>query len=281
VRGSRWWPNTLFAASGQDETDYLRQVAKQGGEVVRSYKAFSYELLQLGPGMRVLAVGCGTGTDLLPLADRVGEAGYITGLDCDADRLLAARDVIGGRRNVRLVVGNAEQMPFGDGEFDRLRADRVLQHIPQLVHVLSEMWRILRPGGIVTLVEPDWQAITLYPASPAGGDDDHLWSAVIRLCQRRLPHALIGRQLASLFHRYNGAAWEDVQIQARAYLLRSWQVADTVLQIAQLAQALAQEEPALADETHAWLQALDAAALNGDFVACVPLFFAQARRGRR
>jgi SAM-dependent methyltransferase len=267
-----------FVVSGQEEASYLRQVVEQGGAAANSYKTLSYELLQLKPGMQVLDVGCGIGVDLPALADRVGTGGLVIGLDHDSNLLRTAREANTGRSNVRLVVAEAQELPFPNRSFDGVRADRVLQYIPELAQVLAEMVRVLRPGGILTLIEPDWRTIALFPASPAGGDDDQTWSAVVQLCQRRLPHALIGRQLAALLHQQGEGVWDEVHAQVVAYTFPSWQVTNTLLQVSNLAQALAQEEPTRAGEITTWLQAVEAAAQRGEFFACVPLFFAHARK---
>jgi SAM-dependent methyltransferase len=262
----------------QGKAIYLRQVVEQGGEAATSYKTLSYDLLQLEPGRQVLDVGCGIGVDLPALAERVGTDGLVIGLDHDPNLLKAAKEASAGRSNVRLVVAEALELPFPNRSFDAVRADRVLQYIPESAQALDEMARVLRPGGILALVEPDWRAISLLPASPAGGDDDHTWSAIAQMCQRRLPHALMGRQLAALLQRQGNTIWEQVQAQVVAYTFLSWQVTNTLLQISNLAQALIQEEPARTDEINAWLQAIETAALRNEFFACVPMFFAYAQK---
>lgn len=267
-----------FATSPHGEANYLRQVVEQGGQAATSYKTLSYDRLQLEPGRQVLDVGCGVGVDLPALADRVGADGLVIGLDRDPNLLKAAREASAGRGNVRLVVADALELPFPNRSFDGVRADRVLQYIPESAQVLNEMARVLRPGGTLVLVEPDWRAIALFPASPAGGDDDHTWSAVVHLCRRRLPHALIGRQLAALLQQQGTGVWESVQAQVVAYTFLSWQVTNTLLQVSNLAQALMQEEPARTDEINTWLQAMETAEQHNEFFACVPMFFAYARK---
>ena len=267
-----------FPSEKQGEADYLRQVVEQGGEAANSYKTLSYDLLQLAPGRQVLDVGCGIGVDLPTLADRVGTEGLVIGLDHDPNLLRAAKEASARRSNVRLVVAEAQELPFPNRSFDGVRADRVLQYIPESPQVLAEMARVLRPGGTLALVEPDWRTIALFPASPEGGDDDHTWSALVQLCRRRLPHALIGRQLAALLQQQGTSMWEEVQARVVAYTFSSWQVTNTLLQISNLAQALIQEEPARTDEINTWLQAMETADLRGEFFACVPMFFAHARK---
>lgn len=267
-----------FASSTRGEADYLRQVVEQGGEAATSYKTLSYDRLQLEPGRQVLDLGCGVGVDLPALAERVGTDGLVIGLDRDPNLLKTAKEATAGRSNVRLVVADALELPFPNRSFDGVRADRVLQYIPESAQVLTEMARVLRPGGTLVLVEPDWRAIALFPASPAGEDDDHTWSALVQLCRRRLPHALIGRQLAALLQRQGTDIWESIQAQVVAYTFSSWQVTNTLLQVSNLAQALIQEEPARTDEINTWLQAMETAALRSEFFACVPMFFAYARK---
>lgn len=265
-------------APASDQANYLRQFITQGGRAVQDYKARSYRHLSIKTGMHVLDVGCGIGADLLPLARRVGKHGLVTGLDTDAERLREAGKALGRRSNIVLVEGNAEEMPFVDGSFDRVRADRTFLHIPDLRKAHAEIGRVLRSGGRFAAVEPDWGSLVLYPASPSGGDDDHTWSMVVQAIQRRLAHPLIGRQLASLLQSDERTHWAEVQIEVKAYILRSWQVADAVLQITQAAQALTQEEPSFAQEASAWLQTIDTAAQHGEFFASLPLFFVWARK---
>ncbi len=103
-----------FAVSQGYKAEYLRLVMQQGGTAVSTYKQMSFDLLELGPGMQVLDVGCGIGIDLLALADRVGTQGVVTGIDHDPDLVQVALKTIttDGRRNLQVVQGDAEQMPF-------------------------------------------------------------------------------------------------------------------------------------------------------------------------
>ena len=268
-----------FAVSHDFKAGYLRLVMQQAGAEVRAYKQMSLNLLELRLGMRVLDVGCGIGIDLPSLADRVGVQGEVTGIDHDSDLVQVALQTIAsdGRPNLRVVQGDAEQMPFAGAQFDRVRADRVVQHILRPQRAIAEMWRVLRPGGILTMVEPDWRTIALYPGSPAGGDDDRTLSRVLECYQRRQAHALIGRQLHALLHQKQGV-WEQIQIQVICFTHTSWPAVDAVLQITAAASTLIQENPMMKEEMDAWLYTIETAAQQGQFFASVPLFFASARK---
>jgi len=91
-------------------------------------------------------VGCGTGANLVRLAD-FGDA---EGVDISPDALKFCRER--GLNKVKL--GAAETLPYEDGEFDLVTALDVVEHIDDDVAGLREMHRVLRPGGRVLLFVP-------------------------------------------------------------------------------------------------------------------------------
>ena len=97
---------------------------------------------------RVLDVGCGTGslTFMLP---EIANVQAITGIDLTPGFVEFAR-----RRNSDLRItfqeGDARQLPFEDGAFDRAFSMLVLQFIPDAARAVAEMKRVVRPGGSVT-----------------------------------------------------------------------------------------------------------------------------------
>lgn len=252
----------------------LNPILAGGGPAVQRYKSLSFDLLQLTPGMQVLDVGCGEGTDLSALAERVGEEGLVVGVDHDPHILRIAEEAQRERGNVRVVLARAEHLPNTHRSFDAVRADRLLQSVPEPATVLNEIWRVLRPGGVLTLAEVDWQAVALYPASPAGGNEDHTLHLVL---QHICVHPLIGRRLSSLLH-HPGGKWEQIEARVETLLFTSWAEADALLLLSKAAQTLAEAEQKHAEHIQAWLRAIDVAAQQGDFIASMPLFIARARK---
>jgi len=103
----------------------------------------------LADGSRVLDVGCGTGRWLRRYAQRNLSP---VGIDATQGMLqLAAASGV----DCELVVGSAQNLPFGDGVFDLVSAVTVIQHIPPAEQrdALKEMARVLRPGGNLLLLE--------------------------------------------------------------------------------------------------------------------------------
>jgi ubiquinone/menaquinone biosynthesis C-methylase UbiE len=109
-------------------------------------------------GWRYLDVGCGTGAAACAIA---GDGRLeVTGVDVDPQQVAAANDTA-GRANLRFRVMDATALDFRDGEFDIVATSMTTHHIPDWERALSEMVRVLRPGGYLIYsdhVFPAWLA---------------------------------------------------------------------------------------------------------------------------
>ncbi|MGZ6392016.1 MAG: methyltransferase domain-containing protein [Ktedonobacterales bacterium] len=271
---------TKFAFTGSTSADvtYLRALRRDGGSAIQGYKDLSYDLLELEPGMTILDVGCGDGTDLQNLSARVGPQGHAIGVERNQELAAYANKLLdaGGYQNATVFRGEAEHLTFPNQLFDRVRADRAVQHFQRPIAGLAEMWRVLRPGGILTIIEPDWGAIALDPGSAQGGNDDATFMYVMKWVRHHLPHALIGRRLSGLLRRVGN--WSKVEVFAHSLCSTDWPVIDAALELSKSAGLAAAAAPERKPEIDAWLEQVNAAAATGTFFAAVPLFFACARK---
>jgi demethylmenaquinone methyltransferase/2-methoxy-6-polyprenyl-1,4-benzoquinol methylase len=99
------------------------------------------------PGDRVLDVCCGTGELALACA---AEGGRVTGLDFSERMLERARRK---RGEVGWIAGDAVALPFGEEEFDAATVGFGVRNVPELERALAELWRVLRPGGRLAILE--------------------------------------------------------------------------------------------------------------------------------
>jgi arsenite methyltransferase len=133
---------------------------------------FSMGALQ--PGEDVLDVGCGACMDTLVAAQMVGPTGSVTGIDMTPEMVAKARGSIAemGLRNVTIVQGSAEHLPFDDASFDVVISNGVIDLIPDKDAVFSEITRVLRPGGRIQLADVTIQN----PVSEESKRDIDLWA---------------------------------------------------------------------------------------------------------
>lgn len=104
----------------------------------------------LRPGMQVLELGCGTGYFTRELAKT---GANITAIDISPDLIREARATVDGQ-HVNFELANAHEMKFGDETFDSVVGSSVLHHL-DVDRALGEIHRVLRPGGILRLTEPN------------------------------------------------------------------------------------------------------------------------------
>jgi SAM-dependent methyltransferase len=116
-------------------------------------------------GDRVLDVACGTGELSRVVAEAVGPAGSVTGLDLDPGMLaIAARSAPG----IAWHRGIAERLPFRDATFDAVVSQFGLMFFQDRPRALREMWRVLRPGGRMAVAV--WASLAETPAYAAEAD---------------------------------------------------------------------------------------------------------------
>ena len=134
------------------------------------------ELAGIGPGQRVLDVGCGPGALTAELVSRAGPDA-VSAVDPSASFAAAVRARLPG---VEVRRSTAERLPFPDGTFDAALAQLVVHFMTDPVAGLREMGRVTRPGGVISACVWDhaggrgplavfWQAVR--QLDPAADDE--------------------------------------------------------------------------------------------------------------
>lgn len=110
------------------------------------------EWAEIVAGERVLDAACGTGIVARAAADRVGSAGAVVGVDLNPAMIAVARDVSAGiQPPIAYHEGDMQRLPFPDHSFDVAVCQFSLMFMPDPRAALTELRRVLVPGGRVVL----------------------------------------------------------------------------------------------------------------------------------
>ena len=140
-----------------------------------------YDRLGVLPGDLVLDLGCGFGRHAFEAARR---GASVVALDAGAEEVAQVRATFGAMVEAHelpsdvpaaAVQGDALALPFADATFDRVIASEVLEHIPDDTAAMSELARVLRPGGSMAVTVPrcvpeaiNWALSDEYHDTPGG-----------------------------------------------------------------------------------------------------------------
>jgi len=126
------------------------------------------QFLQLPSGSRGLDVGCGVGLQAILLAETVGLAGHITGLDLSPDFLAYAKDIVkkaGLSERISFREGDVNKLPFEDDTFDWAWSMDLVGYAPmEPLPLIKELARVVKPGGSVAILA--WSSERIIPGYP-------------------------------------------------------------------------------------------------------------------
>jgi ubiquinone/menaquinone biosynthesis C-methylase UbiE len=180
-------------------------------EVFRERRVDSYRMLDLQEGHRFLDVGCGAGEVIEDVAAIVGSSGTVSGIDMaqtmvdESQSRLAAAGVVADVRQA-----DAHALPFGERSFDRVRCERVLQHVENPAEVVAEIFRVLAPGGMALLIDANHEQADI------ATDDVGTWRVARQHSTGRVRHQRAGLHLAEWME---AAGFSALVVTAAALML--------------------------------------------------------------
>jgi demethylmenaquinone methyltransferase / 2-methoxy-6-polyprenyl-1,4-benzoquinol methylase len=134
----------------------------------RAWKAKAVDSLQCLPEGRYLDVCCGTGDLGLRIAQHLGKNGSVTGLDFSENMLAVAQARESAARSrltcskLEWIQGDAQQLPFQDDSFDGAIISFGLRNLTDLQRGVSEMSRVVKPGGKVVNLDLGHPTVPLF-----------------------------------------------------------------------------------------------------------------------
>jgi SAM-dependent methyltransferase len=130
--------------------------------VTAAFASLTLEAAKLKPADRVLDVACGTGVVAREALRQLGPGASVTGVDANEAMLAVARRL---EPTIEWQKAPAEQLPFPDASFDVVTCQFGLMFFADRVAGLREMWRVLKPGGHLSIAV--WDALDQSPGYAA------------------------------------------------------------------------------------------------------------------
>jgi ubiquinone/menaquinone biosynthesis C-methylase UbiE len=257
---------------GAETADHLVQYLEYVDSIpeTRQLKVKSYGYLGLHTGDIVLDAGCGPGYDALRMAALVGKTGQVTGIDFSERMIaIAGAKAKGTGLPVSFRTGDARHLPFPDASFDVVRIERLLQILDTPGQILDETIRVLRPGGRLLSIEPDWETFVTDPGSRDTA------RTFFRFCADQFPDGSTGRKLYRYF-RQRGLS--DVIVHPEPLILHEFSLAFKMMNMEPFLAAAREKNVLSGSEVATWLAELKAADAKGQFMFAGMMFAVAGRK---
>ena len=229
----------------------------------------------LTAGMRVLDCGSGPGNMTMDFAAIIAP-GEVTGIDVEPGQVGMAQDKAARRgvSNVRFQQADVYRLPFDDRTFDAAFSHTVMCHLNDPVAALTEIHRVMKPGGVLGVRDIDWTSLTY-----AAKHSEHIARAQSlfgELINRNGGDQYIGPKLLGQFRR---AGFRNTKVTAEfevfAALERSLSLAEflaSYYSLPQIGRMVTDYKLATSEELEAMIESLPEWGRNPDAVAVIPFF---------
>ena len=238
-------------------------------EIVRQ-RLRTLEALALRAGEHVLDVGCGPGLLAHDMALQVGTSGRVAGIDKSEAMLRLARQRCAHLSQVELSQGEAANLCADDQSFHALACTQVLLYIPDVRQALSEMRRVLKPGGRIAVVETDWRSAVL------NSNEEVLTRKITQGWDDAVPSPNLPVQLGPLLREHDFTA---IRVEAIPVLDTSYSPDGFSAGLAKATATSAQERELVSEaQARTWLDDLERLERGGAYFFCVNRFLFSAVR---
>lgn len=202
-----------------------------------------FSFLEPKPGKKILDVGTGTGVLVHALARIVQPNGQVLGIDLSQTMIDEASKRASEMAGLSFEKMDAMAMNFEDGQFDGAMSSIVFQHLPDPARALDEMIRVTKPGGIISIIEQDWETFVI------DCGDACVTRRMMNHFSDNVPNGWIGRELFRLFC---GAGLCNVHIVPANHVLCGESANSLAPIFYQMLERSEAEEVITRDEREAW-----------------------------
>ena len=221
---------------------------------------------EIEPGMAILDVGAGPGFFAGGLAGLVGDEGTVDGVDINARFAADANERFKDQENVNFHHITDHTLPFPDNHFDRVVCKNVLEYVPSVQASLTEVLRVLKPGGRAQVIDSDWGFVVVEPWSP------ETTAEFFAAASPAFNEHLIGRRAASYFH---DCGYQNVRVRLSPFVDQSGRGLNV---LRNMASYIATFNTMPAERVEALLAEVQETLDQGRFLFCLPQFLVTAEK---
>ena len=221
--------------------------------------------MSLRSGLRALDFGCGPGFVAEAMADAVGRTGHVLGVDLNQTFIERAQARNRNRSDIEFVTSDG-QVPAAAASFDRALCKNVLEYVTDAQATLSDLFRVLKPGGLLHVSDSDWGFLLVHPWTQQ--ETTRLFAAAAVAFRE----PLIGRQLPGMLQH---AGFVDIDVQIQASADREGRMRPVLENMANYARGAGGMPET---EVMGLLQRADAAIASRDFMMVLPQFSIVAQK---
>ncbi|QIG49373.1 methyltransferase domain-containing protein [Nordella sp. HKS 07] len=226
-----------------------------------------YAAADIRDGLIVADFGCGPGHTAIEFARRVGPGGHVHALDINADFLERTRQKAVSARFVDRITTHlidSERLPLANAVLDRMTARNTIIYVRDPSATFAEFRRVLKPDGIVHVIEGDW---ALTAVEPLGEE----WRTLVAAASWSWRTPDIGRRLHGIVRR---AGFSRISLEILTKPDMEGRLLGMIRTVAGLARESGRLEPA---RINAALDSVDRSLVDGTFLAITPQFIVTAR----
>jgi ubiquinone/menaquinone biosynthesis C-methylase UbiE len=174
-------------------------------------------LLRPQKGEYLLDVGCGLGHDALTLSRLVGPKGRIVGVDRSMTMIgEAKRRAVGSYVGLEFLVCDVHYLEFANHTFDGCLVVNTLMHVEDPQVALAEIVRVLKPGGRLVALEPDWDTLVMFAGKPITSN------GIVKILRRSVRHSGVGHHLPVLFKQ---VGLKDIVVETGTFMASDYALA--------------------------------------------------------
>lgn len=202
-----------------------------------------FNFLEPKAGKRILDVGTGTGVLVHALARIVQPGGQVLGIDLSQIMIDEASKRGADVSGLSFEKMDAMSMNFEDDQFDGAMSSIVFQHLPDPTRALEEMIRVTKRGGIISIIEQDWETFVI------DCGDSSVTRRMMNHFSDNVANGWIGRELFRLFC---GAGLCNVHIVPANHVLCGDSANSLAPIFYKMLERSEEEDVITADEREAW-----------------------------